>query len=228
MKPILRWNIGPTTPEGLRILARNLKSEVLADFEVIVCFNQIKPSIDAKLINCEDYIHTLPKPPKKGFNVHWKLFPPRLDITRHELVIDNDILLFRRPKEIDLFLGSDSVLLYQGLHGLYGQFDNVPQGLRINSGIYGLPPGYDFSGAIKNFIGEKDWSNYFDEQGLVASCLSRYHTKHMISLVQVPIIESDWDCRDFVMSETCGFHFVGINRNANHNGWRRYENRTHL
>lgn len=227
MKPIIRWNIGPVSKIGLDILrhsVRRMKDLYEADF--IITFNQIDHTL-LKDLNVE-LIEQNSKNVDNGYQVHWKLFPARLDINRYEICIDNDIYIHEKLEEIERFLQEDSVLVYQGLHGLYGTFrDKVPQiGLFMNSGIYGVPPGYDLNKRVSDLVTKTQWRGKFDEQGLLASLLLNYHSFHMIPLTTIPVVEPTWPAAwVFRNKGSKGMHFVGANLSEDHDTWTHYKKR---
>lgn len=214
MKPLIRLTLGPVSQQGIETLLMSLRQldKLYPECDVVVCANQLDNihKIKHPIINQQEYINSLSYPPKEGYNVHWKLYPPRLREGSHEIFIDNDIILFKRLPEIDLFLSSDSTLLYEGLHGLHGNYE-VP--IKINSGIFGMPPGF------RLFL-EKNWENPFDEQGFVGSSLIKYHEYHVIKQTTIPILEP-WMTDKSVFS-ALGVHFVGVNRYF-HPGWEWYK-----
>jgi hypothetical protein len=94
---------------------------------------------------------------------------------------------------------------------------DVTTGHAINSGLYGMPPGFDFEAKIKEV--QKDdrvraWESRFDDQGL-----SR------ILSVDMPFILLEQDklpCCDFEHVESeYGWHLVGANRADYHPTWER-------
>ena len=221
IKPLIRWTIGPCREEGIKSLFYSVRSfiELYPDFEYVICYNQIEEEcllsvkkLDERirLINQNDYLNSFPIKPQLEYQTYWKLYPPRLDITKHEINIDNDIIIFKKIKEIDCFLNEDAVLLYQGLHGLYGSYENsVPTGIRINSGIYGMPPNFIFKQNMPKL--QHNWQDKFDEQGIVASTLMNYKKHFIIPLTTIPIIEKNFEMKYFLHDFCCGYHFVGVN-----------------
>jgi hypothetical protein len=70
--------------------------------------------------------------------------------------------------------------------------------------------------------GVTQWEHYFDEQGLVAATLSRYHTYYMISLVKIPVVQEGWKWQDFTHPLCHGYHFVSVNQIDQHKAWLDY------
>lgn len=234
-RPLARWTIGPTLNDGFACLAKSVRqfANIYPEFDLLIAHNQLTndkikviESLGVETCDQMHFVSSLDPMPVNGYNVHWKLYPPRFRTNAHEIVIDNDIIIRKRIREIDLFLESDSVLLYQGLNGQHGIYEDlVPTGMRVNSGIYGMPAGYDFLKEIHRVVGTvRNWNGKFDEQGLVAATLSAYHTHYIIPLTTLPIVESHFDLKALTNPLCCGHHFVGINYNENHMAWNAYNN----
>jgi len=123
--------------------------------------------------------------------------------------------------EIDLFLLSDNLTMFcQGLNGCHGVFQSkVAKGIRVNAGMFGVPPNFDFESELKQIIGDTSWNEHFDEQGLVAAALHK-HKHVIISQTTIPIIEKNFDINAFLLNVSiCGFHFVGVNYYSKHPQW---------
>jgi hypothetical protein len=225
-KPLIRWTIGPVKEEGFSCLGKSVRNmkHLYPECDFVICYNQLTrlqheriSELGVDLLDQSKYLDSLKYHPH-GKSVHWKLYPPRLNLDSHEICMDNDIILWKRVPEIDYFLSSkDTCLIYQGINRLYGSYDlNIPKLVRINSGIYGLPPNFDFRSKLKSI--QKKWSNRFDEQGIVASILCQ-ESYCMIPLPYVPICECWMSSNDFKKTMDaflrnefcCGMHFVGIN-----------------
>lgn len=223
--PIARWNVGPVKRAGINCLRRSVTkfAELYPEFTRVICFNQMDGTLfdgwPAHLMSQQQFKNIYQQEPLDGYQVHWKLFPPRLANMRHEIAIDNDILIERRIPEIDAFLQSDKPLVYEGRHRLFGMFDDrVKPGLQINSGIYGVPPFFDLNCRIKKLL-EAPWQGKFDEQGAIAASLTEGDFI-MISQKQLPIVEQTESLTD--SPERCGYHFVGLNYYDSHKGWNEY------
>lgn len=151
--------------------------------------------------------------------VAWKLHPPRLDSSRKEICIDNDIVFDKPIQEIQDFLDGDCTLLLEGDSRTYGRFeDYVPPGFEINSGIYGMPANFDLHSYVRfycrndfelNAKGEHLQSRTFDEQGLIALALLNYHKYVIIPRTTVTQCEHE-------LIKASAMHFVGLNRRDFH------------
>lgn len=228
---VVRWTIGNTSQAGLECLSLSINSFLHHyDAEPIVCHNCDKDRLDryvpkfVKLHDQSKYLQS--KCPPIG--VAWKLYPPRVAPDEHEICIDNDIVFLERIPEIDAFLGSDCTLLLEGSSRNYGRFDkHVPPGYCINSGVYGMPPKFNFQKYV-NFYSGTQWeinafgphadSKTFDEQGLVAIALLSYRKFAIIKEASVTNCETH-----LILGK--GLHFVGVNRNQFHRPFRLFKSK---
>lgn len=227
MKPLVRWTVGPVKPAGYECLIRSILSfQKLYDADLVICQNG-HPSVSSnkqlEIVNQNSHPLAIELNP---IGVAWKLCPPRLNIDRHEIFIDNDLILESRISEIDTFLNSDCTLLLEGESRNYGRFEkHVPNGYSINSGLFGMPPGFDLAKFIR-FYGSQ-WENNagkgrelsatFDEQGLIATALLSYRQHAIISRKTITNCE-------FRLEWSQGMHFVGLNRRPYHKPWQEYKN----
>lgn len=229
MKPLARWTVGPVRPDGFDCLLLSVESFVrLYDVEPVICYNCPPENLSHlaarfRLIDQREHLSSCPVPP---LGVAWKLYPPRLAPDRHEILIDNDLVIGEKLPEIDKFLSSDCTLMLEDHARAYGRFDkHVRPGLAINSGMYGMPPGFDMQRYVDFYAGE-GWernatgvhreSGTFDEQGLVAIALSSYVDSVIISATCVTNCEHQ-------LVPGSGHHFIGLNRRAFHRPYRLYK-----
>jgi hypothetical protein len=240
MKPLARWTIGPCRPEGFDILKwaiYNFKN-LYPQFDCIICHNQLTKeqlakvkNIGVELCDQEKYLNSNLYPPKDGYNVHWKLYPPRLRTESHELIMDNDIIFWKHINEIDSFLSNSIPLISQALRRSYGRYNHmVPRPLCINSGIIGLPPDFDFKEDINELLNRKggwlgrnkDFVN-FDEQGIVAVVLSK-NEHYIIPTTTVSCLPAKGDLAAVLRNPMlCGIHFIGMNY-LDHQWWKFKKN----
>lgn len=221
--------MGPARREGFRCLGESVRraTALYPECDFLICHNQLDEEqvraigrLGVPLYDQSESDGPFGVRPTAGYQVHWKLYPPRVAADRHEIVMDNDLVLFKRLEEIDYFLSGDCTLMCQGLNGLHGKFDRyIPKGVRVNSGLFGMPPGFDFLGVVRQHIDQQDaasWDGRFDEQGLVAAALNTYPKKAFVPVTRVPILERDFDIRGITTDACCGFHFVGLNYHERH------------
>jgi hypothetical protein len=184
MKILIRWTIGNVCQDGIDILKYSINSikKNYPNFERVVCFNNINKEklthLNAELFQQyhTDDIEYCPK------NELWKLYPPRLDKEAHEIVIDNDLIIFSRIKEIDFFVKNNYTLMLRGRGRAFGRYDHkVPQPHAINGGLYGMPPYFDFAAKIKECCKDdkiRAWFDRSDDQGVIAYAL--FSQNHII------------------------------------------------
>ena len=169
--------------------------------------------------------------PEMAEGVGWKLVPPRLcadNDERHELAIDNDCVLYDLPSALREFLASDhATLMAEDVERCLGQFSAVAPAGAFNSGLRGLPPGFDYSEALAATLREAQNASgkplrlhsELDEQGLQAAALHRERRCLLVSRQEVSICSPFWP-RD-PEPGSCGAHFVGLN--PRHLPWNYYD-----
>lgn len=227
MKPLVRWTIGPVQPAGFECLRMSIQSfRDLYDIDCVVCHNGIDPQcisdLDVTLIDQQSRICS---GDIKPVGVAWKLYPIRLDMNRHELFIDNDLIVANKIDQLDQFLTSDMTLLLQGESRNYGKYErHVPPGYHINSGLFGLPPGFDLNKYLKFYNNEWEIncthsSKTWDEQGFVAASLLSHNKFAVIPNNVVTNCEMQ-------LVPGRGFHFVGLNRSRFHRPFAEYRSAT--
>lgn len=230
-KPIARWTIGQVKPDGFKCLVDSINNfKKLYDVEIVICYNcdiNNLPDIVSqfRLIDQQKHIGDIEAKPK---GVSWKLYPPRLDINRHELFIDNDMVIINKIPQIDEFFKSDCTLLLEDTSRTYGRFEkHVPPNKFINSGIFGIPPKFDMKNFIDFYVGS-EWENNashehaknitWDEQGLVALALLNYHKNLTIPNTCIT------NCEHHLVNGK-GLHFVALNRRNFHSPFRLWHSR---
>lgn len=143
--------------------------------------------------------------------VAWKFAPVRLFPDRHELALDNDVILWEIPPSVEKWLGdSDATLIAEDVKPAFGIFAPLcPDGGR-NSGIRGLPPGYDLESALRRQLEEKPvrLTSELDEQGLQVAVLTS--GKHYVTTLDEVTICSPIPPH-LPHFGHCGAHFVGLN-----------------
>lgn len=229
--------MGPSFKEGLKCLKLSVKlaKKIFPECDFAICYNQINSetlqqlkTLNVELFDSEKFTESFFIKPEYGQNVHWKLYPPRLKLNAHELFLDNDVILFKRPKEINDFFNSNIAVMLEGIvYENHGQFNEItPRGLKINSGIFGLPPNFDINKKASQLCRENGinkWEHRMDEQGMVATTIASSKQYEIISNVVVPIIEPDFEIDYLTTSQCCGYHFVQLNYKK-HNAWKNFMN----
>ncbi len=241
LKPLARWTVGNVNRQGIAALYESVRSftGLYGDrFDKLVCFNnlsaeQINTVAALGVLMLPQYPNALPRQPQ---SVMWKLYPPRVRQNSHELLIDNDLVLFDRLPEIEEFLAShDLAVITAGLTRSFGWYDHlVPEKVQMNSGLVGWPPGFDLAAAVQERLRinpNPEWTDKFDEQGLVASVITQM--KHLVvPLSKVGICHQlDFDLPGqpenvpppgVLPPATHGYHFVELNV-GNDLAWKTYQ-----
>ncbi len=159
--------------------------------------------------------------PAMAEGVGWKLVPPRLFPALHELSLDNDCLLWAMPAALRDFLArKDATMMAEDVTRCLGQFDEDPAVPgAVNSGIRGLPPGFDLQAALTPALGRCLLRSELDEQGLQAAALHRAGPCLRVTTEEVTICSPFWPRQPDL--GTCGAHFVGLN--SKHIPWNYYD-----
>lgn len=216
-KPLFRFTLGDVSFDGMCILRTAIKKikSLYPACDIVICYNSISEKIlkyydDLDVSTIRATTSEVEYDPK---NEMWKMYPPRIDIDTHEIVLDNDLIFFSRIKEIDEFFSGEHTLLLRGKARSYGNYDHlVPMDYAFNSGLYGMPPKFDLSKYIKetckNDI-ERKWTKWCDDQGVIA---------HSLTKVKFKIIENNVITNYFPEDEydlpydIKGVHLIGSNR----------------
>jgi hypothetical protein len=227
MKPLWRWTIGPCHSLGVRVLMQsveNMQTLYGNTFDFLICYNNIDdhvlPLLEATGVPLLDQ---WPLTSETDLGEAWKLIPARVRPEAHEIVCDNDLLLFRHCPKISQWLGSDRTLLLRGRGRYYGQYDHrVPADLCVNSGLYGMPPNFDLAAKLAAIQTAALWQDrqtgMFDDQGLLAASLG--HQPH-IMLEPRDVFNYDTSFASTLSINACGVHLIDANR-LEHPGWLQY------
>ncbi|MFL6447905.1 MAG: hypothetical protein ACJ746_09495 [Bryobacteraceae bacterium] len=145
--------------------------------------------------------------------VAWKLHPVRVFPELHELSLDNDVILWAIPGALRDWLSSDdpeACLMAGDVAPALGQFAGVCNHRPLNSGIRGLPPGFDMETRMRDTLRSTGvmLQSELDEQGLQAAVLAR--TKLFVVGTDDVSICSPFPNHQQHLGR-CGAHFVGLN-----------------
>jgi len=162
--------------------------------------------------------------------VAWKFAPLRLFPDRFELSLDNDCILWDIPAALRAWLeegAPDRCLLAEDVKPAFGQFAAFCGAAPRNSGIRGLPPGFDLERALRDVLRRQETAtgqpvlltSELDEQGLQVAALSTHGTSLAVQTDEVTICSPFWPHRPEL--GRCGAHFVGLN--ARHIAWDYYD-----
>jgi hypothetical protein len=225
----LRWTIGDVSPAGFQALRLSLWGawQVFGpEAAYAVCVNTV-PLAQAQAragsvpppVRWLDVTGLLPGFLKRYLDagmaegVGWKFAPLRLFPDWHELSLDNDCILWAMPAAIRAWLEDPkpSFAIAEDVRPCFGQFAPLCGPEPRNSGIRGLPPGYDLGRALEGLLEEQGvvMSSELDEQGLQVAVLSRSGRVRTVRVDEVTI------CSPFPPHlphlGRCGAHFVGLN-----------------
>lgn len=229
---ILRWTIGKTLPTGLEILQESIYSalRIFKDrFDYYVCYNSIPEKwlsfVPDKVTLLKQDINTRPLLDDLEFGGSgWKQCPPRIDIDTHELCMDNDVVLCNHIEEIEKFFCLSRTLISEDTYRFFGRYDHlIPGDLKLNAGVYGLPPGFDLA---KKYL--EHWVRHgclqrvraADEQGLLIYTLLQ---EPCICVKEEDLRIAGKDCVIHFTGKEGGFHFIQSNRHY-HPCWLSYKN----
>jgi hypothetical protein len=146
--------------------------------------------------------------------VAWKLAPLRAFPGRHELSLDNDVILWSIPRAVEQWLSSTdptASVIAADTTPAFGQFAELCGSEPRNSGIRGLGPALDFEAAIANLlrVHPAQLKTELDEQGLQVAALKATGDFFVVDMADVTI------CSPFYPHNSelgrCGAHFVGLN-----------------
>jgi hypothetical protein len=156
--------------------------------------------------------------------VAWKFAPLRTAENSWELALDNDCILWAMPAAVRQWLEAGDYrlcLLEEDVKRCLGQFEDFCGPEACNTGIRGLPPGFDLAAALQEVLAQRPvmLRSELDEQGLQTAALSRTKPPLLVSLDDVTICSPFWPHTPRLGA--CGAHFVGLN--ARELPWHYYD-----
>lgn len=217
-----RWNVGPASDAGLHCLKLSVRlvRRLWPGCRYVVRHNSLSDRQrgrlpDVELVDGADHLDAFPFPPR---GPAWKLYPPRVAPDDHEIIIDNDLILYRRPALVEEFLSrSDMILGTQEPTRAYNGplSELIPAGFHLNSGLLCLPPGFDLGGLLRAAQTDPWGEGHLDEQTAVAYVLSRQPGFRFLPFSEVTTADGRY------LLGASGVHFVGLNKGP-HPFWRRF------
>jgi len=234
MRLAIRWTVGDVSVRGFEALALSIAGARAVFGEAAayyVCVNTIdldtarsRVGSVACLTNWIDCSGRLPAwfkdhvDPAMAEGVAWKFAPPALFRDRHVLSLDNDVILWRMPDAIRRWLESpETLLIAEDVHSYYGQFANLCPAEPRNSGMVGIPAGWDTEARLKHLLRNVRLTSEADEQGLqVAMVTAEPHG--VVSVRDVSI--SGYFRPHMLELGSCGAHFVGVNSRHSQSTWQ--------
>ncbi len=225
----VRWTIGDVSAQGfeaLRLSVWGARKVFGPEAALMVCVNSIPVDqarkltgpVPAELKWRQATPAELPaflQPHLDGGmaeGVGWKFAPLQIFPDHFELALDNDCILWELPSAIRAWLGKPGrCLLAEDVRTCLGQFAKFCGPEPRNSGIRGLPPGFDLEQAFRRILREHAVTlvSELDEQGLQTAAVSLDGAPLVVALEEVAI------CSPFPPHlphlGRCGAHFVGLN-----------------
>jgi hypothetical protein len=224
----IRWTIGDVSTLGFEALRLSLwgASRVFgSNARLAVCVNTVSVE-DAQL-------HTGPVPDvvewrtageipdflrhyldgSMAEGVAWKLAPLRIFPDRYELSLDNDCILWELPGTMRAWLEEKvpGCLIAADVTRAHGAFTHLTREEPRNTGIRGLPPGFDLGIALRTVLERHPvlLRSELDEQGLQVVALDLQREAHVVSTNEVAICSPFWPHQPHL--GRAGAHFVGLN-----------------
>jgi hypothetical protein len=225
----IRWTVGDVSPAGFEALHLSLWGMWRMfgrNAQYLVCVNTIpvRHAIEStgdipSAIRWADATRLVPDwlralvSPEMAEGVAWKLAPVRSFPESYELSLDNDVVLWALPAAIERWLMSgalETCLLAADLMPALGQFASLGNDRALNSGIRGLPPGFDLETRLRDTLAQSGvmLQSELDEQGLQAATLLR--SKLAVVSTQDVSICSPFPNHQQHLGRR-GAHFVGLN-----------------
>ncbi|HEU4698766.1 MAG TPA: hypothetical protein VFS40_06265 [Gemmatimonadales bacterium] len=226
---VVRWTIGDVSREGfeaLRLSILGARRLFGAGTRYVVCVNSVPVARAQALtgavpprvewLDVSDRLSPALAPFLDGGmaeGVGWKFAPARLAGDGYVLALDNDCILWARPRALRHWLedAAPGCLLAEDVAPMFGQFQALCGSAPRNTGIRGLPPGFDLAGTIRRILEATGITlrSELDEQGVVTLACSRLGAPHVVPVDDVAI------CGPFAPHRQtlgrCGAHFVGLN-----------------
>lgn len=232
MKLGLRWTIGDVSERGFDALRLSIAGALRVfgtGARYAVCVNSIPPeAVQARIGGLSQAVswhrsdgaipdvlrHHLDARLAEG--VAWKFAPLRLfSDDFYELSLDNDCILWRAPAAVERWLACDGVcLLAEDMAPAFGQFARLCGAAPRNTGIRGVPPGFDLARSLRRTLADNPVTlvSELDEQGLQVAALSRHAAPLVVTVEEVSITSPSPPHSPAL--GTCGAHFVGLNMKA--------------
>jgi hypothetical protein len=235
----IRWTMGDVSARGFEALRLSIWGGWKAfgpDAAYAVCVNTVtcEEACD-RTAPVPDAVVWRPASEIPGFlrehleagmagGVAWKFAPLRCFPDLWELSLDNDCILWEMPSAIGRWLQQgdhDLCVLEEDVKRCLGQFGDLCGPEAFNTGIRGLPPGFDLMAAMRSVLEQRPvmLHSELDEQGLQAVALSLRKPPLLVSVEEVTICSPFWPHRQHLGPR--GAHFVGLNTRDLR--WRYYD-----
>ena len=228
----LRWTVGDVSREGFDALNLSLRGAwkiFQDDASYAVCVNTVSVAHARELVgdlpaDVEWHAVTFAELPEflkpymdqqMSEGVGWKFVPLQMFPDRFELALDNDCILWEMPAAIRRWLNNyqdnQTCVFAEDVKTCFGKFAGLCGPEPRNSGIRGLPPGFDFERSLKIVLQENPvkLTSELDEQGLQCAAVSLKTQPFTVTVKEVTICSPFAPHMNYL--GTCGAHFVGLN-----------------
>lgn len=235
----VRWTIGDVSPRGfeaLRLSIHGARQAFGPQARYVVYVNSV-PLAEARartgrVPDDVDWREAPVEPPPvlrehldagMAEGVAWKFAPLQAFDDRHELALDNDVILWRMPAAVRDWLDGppDARLVAEDVAAGHGAFADLCGPEPRNSGIRGTPVGFDLGDALGRVLTRSpvQLGSELDEQGLQVAALSLGGPPLVVRTEDVTICSPFWPHQPHL--GRCGAHFVGLN--TREIPWRYYD-----
>lgn len=226
----IRWTVGDVSAAGFEALRLSIWGafRVFSGARFAVCVNSL--TIEAARqrtgeVPAEVEWRDACRPPDAlrvaltggmAEGVAWKLAPLRVFPEAYEISLDNDCILWAMPETIRSWLAEDRppCLVAADVQAAFGKFAALTRPEPRNTGIRGLPPGYDLGEALARVLRAHpvQLDSELDEQGLQVAAMELERPLRIVPTEDVTICSPIWPHQPWV--GRCGAHFVGLNARA--------------
>lgn len=264
---IIRWTMTNCHPQGFKILAESMRlariifkslrprfmlyynqikiekleryRDIIPDLEIIAQSWSDLPIPNQHEGKCFENGQFLNSKEPWGGSL-WKLCPPRTTLDSYEIHLDNDLIVMRWVPIFDLFFSGSKTLALEDKIRFFGVYDKLfePSVVGFNSGLIGLPPGFDLGKKVRDIWEENGKGQRFshaEEQALTCKALI---SKPYLLIRNNELVESNARHGHFEIGpnkrarplnyqftdQECGFHFLESNR-YRHAEWNRFKRR---
>jgi len=227
---VIRWTFGenrarPLSPQALDMLEMSIKFAKLLfpKARFIVCYNNLKQTtlnalmkiVSETGVEAKDVTNLLPSYLARTDvkNSWWKYAIPRLDEKAYEILMDNDVVLWRIPPTLERAIKEQALVALTDAAGqYYGDFHdlvmNLNPKLKLNAGLLGMPPSFKVDFGLIQRVKLRDF--FHSEQGFTALNFLLYNgKKYLIPLEEVVQLNIIKVPPEELIARYCGGHFAG-------------------
>lgn len=227
---IIRWTFGettarPTSPQAINMLRTSVKlaKRLFPSASLFICHNNLSLEMAKKVLSIGrrngveliDVTRMLPKNLRKcqKKNSWWKYALPRMDHNRYEILVDNDVVLWKIPPTVLRGIRDGALVALTDAGGrFYGDLsDKIREAdpeLTLNAGLLGMPPGFCPNFDLLEGVTLRDW--FHSEQGFTAmNFILHQGPKYLVPLDEVQQLNIHRIPPEELLSSYSGGHFCG-------------------